>query len=228
MTAPARRSGRPRESVLTRELIMNTALRLLDERGEQGAGIREIARELGVRPSALYNHVRGQDDIIGGVRELVSDRIDTSGFGVLPWNEALHRWAVSYRNAFAAHPPTIALLAVRPLEPGLRTNHMYDEVCEGLTEAGWPIERVLTVIVSLESFVLGAALDEAAPDDMLDPGEGAGLPHFRAAYVARARDLETRGISASELAFHTGLETMLAGLSAEFAGLVAAKTPMVG
>ncbi|MGK0722046.1 TetR/AcrR family transcriptional regulator [Leucobacter sp. W1478] len=228
MTAPTRRSGRPRSAVLTRELIMRTALRLLDERGEHGAGIREIARELGVRPSALYNHVTGQDDIVGGVRELVSDRIDVSMFDELPWYEALRLWAVSYRNAFAAHPPTIALLAVRPLEPGLRTNHMYDRVCAGLITAGWPLERVLTVVVELESFVLGSALDEAAPDDMLDPGVGEGLPHFRAAYAARARDLQTRGLSASELAFRSGLEAMLTGLRAEWEAYSSVRSEIEG
>ena len=80
----ARKSGRPRVAVLSRDLILETALKLLDERGEQGAGIRDIARALEVRPSALYNHISGQDDIIAGIRELVSDRTGAlSPFGEL-------------------------------------------------------------------------------------------------------------------------------------------------
>lgn len=217
MSTSGRRSGRPREAVLTRDLIMHTALRLLDERGEQGASMRDIARELGVRPSALYNHVRGADDLIGGVRELVSDRIDVSGFGHRPWDEALEQWAVSYRNAFAAHPPTIALLGVRPLEPGSRTSGMYDVVCGALLDAGWPAGEVLTVVVGLESFILGSALDEAAPDDMLDPGPGGGAPHFRAAYAAREAALAEQGLGASEAAFRAGLTAHLAGLRAAYA-----------
>ncbi|MBO1901704.1 TetR/AcrR family transcriptional regulator C-terminal domain-containing protein [Leucobacter weissii] len=214
--AATRGSGRPRQAVLDRELILRTALRLLDERGEQGAGIRDIARELGVRPSALYNHVAGQDDIIAGLRELVSDRIDVDGFGSLPWDAAVRLWARSYRRAFAAHPPTIALLAVRPLVPGSRTGRMYDAVCAGFLAAGWPEERVLTVVVALESFILGSALDQVAPDDMLDPGDGDDLQHFRAAYAARARGLAER--RASDAAFETGLDALLAGLGAELAG----------
>src|SRR5690606_6509908 len=107
MALSTRGLGRPRQAVLSRELILHTALRLVDERGENGAGIRDIARELGVRPSALYNHIKGQDDLIDGIRELVSDRIDVSAFGVAPWDEAARQWARSYRSAFAAHPPTI-------------------------------------------------------------------------------------------------------------------------
>src|SRR5690606_33607761 len=125
-------------------------------------------------------------DLIAGIRELVSDRIDVSGFGTLPWDAAVDRWARSYREAFARHPPTIALLAVRPIAGATRTNRMYDDVCGGLVAAGWPEHEVLTVIVALESFILGAALDHSAPDDMLDIGDDESAPNFRAAYRARS------------------------------------------
>lgn len=214
MPAQARRSGRPRVPVLSRELILDTALKLLDERGEQGAGVRDIARALEVRPSALYNHVSGQDDIIAGIRELVSDRIDVSGFGTLSWDDAVRRWAWSYRNAFAAHPPTIAVLAVTQLVPRSRTSRMYEAVCRGMIEAGWPESRVLDVVVSLECFILGAALDHVAPDDMLDPGDDESAAHFVAAYAARPGG--SGGRRPTDLVFETGLEAMLAGLTASY------------
>jgi AcrR family transcriptional regulator len=214
MAAQARKSGRPRVPVLSRELILETALKLLDERGEQGAGVRDIARALEVRPSALYNHVSGQDDIIAGIRELVSDRIDVSGFGALSWDDAVRRWAWSYRNAFAAHPPTIAVLAVAQLVPKSRTSRMYEAVCKGLVEAGWPESRVLDVIVSLECFILGAALDHVASDDMLDPGADEDAAHFVAAYAARpGRSGEQRP---TDRVFEMGLDAMLAGLTASY------------
>lgn len=232
--AKRRGSGRPRTTVLTRELILSTALRLLDERGEDGAGMRDIARELGVRPSALYNHISGQDDLIAGIRELVSDRIDVSGFGVLPWDAAVAQWARSYRDAFARHPPTIALLAVRPLAGATRTNEMYDAVCAGLVDAGWPESEVLTVVVALENFILGAALDHTAPDDMFDlseevagemsadepsaaepaASEARDFPHFTSAYESRAAALN--GSRPTDLAFELGLEALLVGLRSRY------------
>ena len=210
MASATRGTGRPRQAVLTRDLIMRTALRLLDERGEQGAGIRDIARELGVRPSALYNHIGGQEDLTSGIRELVSDRIDVSGFGEMPWEDAVKRWAWSYRRAFAAHPPTIAILAVRPLVPRSRTSRMYDAVCRGFIDAGWPEHEALTAIVALECFILGGALDDTAPDDMLDPGDDDENPAFRTAYAARATALG--GQRSAEVTFGVGLEAMIAGL----------------
>lgn len=217
MPAQARKSGRPRIAVLSRELILETALKLLDERGEQGAGVRDIARALDVRPSALYNHVSGQDDIIAGIRELVSDRIDVSGFETLAWDDAVRQWARSYRNAFAAHPPTIAMLAVAQLMPRSRTSKMYDAVCAGLINAGWPEASVLNVIVALECFILGAALDHVAPDDMLDPGDDDESTSFVTAYRAR---VEARSeLRPSDEMFELGLEAMLAGLTTTYQSL---------
>ncbi|RGE19832.1 TetR/AcrR family transcriptional regulator [Leucobacter sp. wl10] len=217
--AQRRGAGRPRGRVLSRQLILETGLRLIDERGEAGAGMRAIAQELGVRPSSLYNHVSGRDELIAGIRELISDRIDTSAFDAEPWHQALHDWAHAYRAAFAAHPPTITMFAVAPLEPGSRTALMYDRVCEALHGAGWPRERVLTIVVALESFILGSALDSSAADDMLDPGSRIDTPAFTAAYHERARLLAGTGERPADAAFQAGLAAMIAGLRAEFAAL---------
>lgn len=218
MAASTRRTGRPSVAVLSRQLILETALRLIDERGERGAGMRDLARELGVQPSALYNHVKGREDVIDGIRELVSDRFDVSGFGSLPWDSAIERWARSYFYSFAAHPPTIALLAVQPLAEGSRTSRMYDAVCAGLVEAGWPEDNVMKVVVTLECFILGSALDHAAPDDMLDPGKDPEVPVFRASYDARLAVVGSG--HQAEATFEFGLKAMLAGLKASYDELV--------
>lgn len=215
-----RRAGRPRTPLLSRVLIIETALRLLDERGEAGAGMREVARELGVRPSALYNHVAGQEDLIGGIRELISDRIDVGCFDDHRWDDALIKWADSYRAAFAAHPPTIALLATTPLTPDSRTSLMYDAVVHALVRSGWPEERALTVIVAIESFVLGAALDAAADPDMLDPGARGDVPEFSRAFAARRVALAAEGNGPADAAYRLGIDAMVGGLRAELAAIV--------
>jgi AcrR family transcriptional regulator len=210
-----RSAGRPKVAVLNRELILRTALSLLDERGAHGFGMREIARDLGVRPSALYNHVRNKDEVFDGIRDLLCARFDLSGFDTEPWDVALIRWARSYRDSFAAHPPTIAVLAVQPLAPGSRAGLMYETVVGGLIGGGWPPERVLNIIVALESFIVGSVLDHAAPDDMLNPAEDAALPALHQAYASRQASLGHLG--PADAAFDTGLQAIIAGFRAEFA-----------
>jgi AcrR family transcriptional regulator len=208
---PARRAGRPRTTVLTRDLIAHAALRLLDESGADGFTMARLAQALRVRPSALYNHVEGKEDVIAAVRELVSDRIDVDAFADEPWDAAMLAWARSYRVAFAAHPPTIALLATLPLTGALRTMRMYDTVVAAMVRAGWPEQEVLPTIVAVESFILGSALDAIAPADMLDPaGAEAEVPAFSSAYRARARSLGDA--PPADAAFEIGLRALLDGL----------------
>lgn len=212
---PRRRAGRPHSKVLSRDLIFQTALKLLDMRGSHGSGMRDIARELGVQPSALYNHVAGHDEVIAGIRELVGDRIDVAAFSVLPWEESLAEWAISYRAAFAAHPPTIALLAVTPVLPDSRISLMYESVLSALARAGWPEAELLSVMVTLESFILGSALDAAATDEILDPGDRSDVPVYSAAHAARRLAIGDR--RPADVAFELGLEAMICGLRARLA-----------
>lgn len=212
---PARRVGRPRTAVLTRELIAEAALRLLDESGADGFTMARLAQALRVRPSALYNHVDGKEDVIAGVRELVSDRIDVSAFETHPWDAAMRVWAHSYRVAFAAHPPTVALLATLPLTGALRTMQMYDTVVAAMVRAGWPEPEVLPTIVAVESFILGSALDAIAPADMFDPsGAEDAVPAFASAYEARSASLGA--VPPADAAFETGLAALLDGLRVRY------------
>lgn len=216
---PKRRVGRPSKSVLSRRLILETGLRLIDQHGAQGVGMRAIAKELGVRPSALYNHVAGQDDLVAGVRELISDRISVEMFASQPWDQALAAWAAHYRGTFAAHPPTIAMLAVLPLSENSATSGMYEVVIAGLVRGGWSGEQALTLVVALESFILGSALDMAADDDMLDPGCRDDVPEFTAAFRDRARALAERGGNPADASFELGLRALLTGFRAEYEAL---------
>lgn len=215
-SALTRRVGRPSVAVLTRELISEAGLRLLDERGADGFTMARLAAALDVRPSALYNHVESKDEVIAGIRELISDRIDVSAFATQPWDDALAQWAHSYRHAFAAHPPTIAILATMPLRGATRTMRMYEVVVAALGRAGWPEAEILPSIVALESFILGSALDAIAPGDMFDPAESApDVPAFASAY--RARQDAVGAAAPADGAFAAGLRAMIDGMRSRYA-----------
>lgn len=169
-----------------------------------------LAGELGVKPPALYHYVKNKQALLVGMREVVSDSIDTSGFGVEPWAVAVDRWARSYRRAFSSHPNAIALLATEPITGATRTLQMYERVIQGFLGAGWPASRVMGDLVALESLILGAALDAVAPEDMFDPGEAAGeVPGLVGVLACRA----VSGGSRADASFEVGLEVMIEGLA---------------
>ncbi|MGW4821312.1 TetR/AcrR family transcriptional regulator [Streptomyces sp. NPDC004227] len=199
-------------------MIVRGALDLIDEVGAEGFSIALLARRLRVRPSSLYNHVKGKDDILAGVRELVADPIDAKVFDTLPWDEALVSWARLYRAAFAAHPQTISLLATMPVSGAHRTLRMYESVVGGLERGGWPTASVIPVMVGVESFILGSALDLVAPAAMFDPGpDSPQVPRFTAAVHARDEVSAARGRPAADLAFEVALAALVDGLRARLA-----------
>ena len=52
---------------LSLDLIIDTALRLVEERGPMGLSMRELADALDVKAASLYNHISGMDDLMGQV-----------------------------------------------------------------------------------------------------------------------------------------------------------------
>ncbi len=48
----------------TKKKILDASLELFSRNGFNATSVRQIAREVGVRESAIYNHFKGKDDII--------------------------------------------------------------------------------------------------------------------------------------------------------------------
>ena len=53
---------------LSRERVIDAALRVMDTDGLEAVSMRRIAREVGVEAMSLYNHVHDKDDLLEGIR----------------------------------------------------------------------------------------------------------------------------------------------------------------
>ena len=127
--------GRPHTPLLDRDRIADAALKLTDRRGD--FTILDLSRALKVTPAALYHHVHGRDGIIALMRERMARTVDASGFGQEPWDQALRRWVVSYRDTFSADPGTIGMLAAEPVaDPAVHAQ--YEQAVIALEDAGFP------------------------------------------------------------------------------------------
>lgn len=218
--AAPRGRGRPSRPLLSREKITTAALAVVGRAGYEGLTMAALARELKTAPSALYNHVESKDEVLNWVQDYVCDTIDTSGFGADPWDLAITRWAHSYREAFAPHPPLIPIIAVFPVAGAPHTLAMYESVADGLRAGGWPLDMVVDVIVAVESFVLGSAMDVSAPEGIFDVGDRRKLaPTFADAVAARP----ARGAASADAAFGLGLNALVAGLRGTLAAVRATR-----
>ncbi|GLX00404.1 TetR/AcrR family transcriptional regulator C-terminal domain-containing protein [Microtetraspora sp. NBRC 16547] len=212
MSRHTRPAGRPRRAILSAEAIYRAALDLIDGEGIEAFSLVRLAKALGVRMPSLYNHVDSREQVVHGVRILLAAEMDWSPLGRLTWDQVLAEWARSYRAVFAEHPNTVKLLATTPV----RTSEVLDQyelVVASLEDAGWRSDQVIWILTTLEAFILGSALDLAAPEEMIDLSADA-TRHPRLAAAVQATPTSGRADSAFEL----GLVALLAGLRAQLGG----------
>src|ERR671918_868106 len=102
MAAKVSVKARPREP-LTRDRVLRAALALADHGGVEALSMRNLARELGVVPMALYKHVANKDELLDGMIDVVVGEIDPPETGV-DWKTAIRRRILSARRALLRHP----------------------------------------------------------------------------------------------------------------------------
>ena len=199
--------ARPRQTLLTRERIVDTAAARVDAEGLDAVSVRRLATELGVQGPSLYNHFGTKAEILDAVADAVIARVDVSAFGEYEWDEALRRWAHSYHAELSAHPNIVPVLAHGPgTRPAALA--MADAVYGALIKAGWSPARATHIGALMRYLVTGSALGSFALGFPDDPDLYEQYPHLHHAH--RLADHRQR---VDEGAFVLGLETLLAGLA---------------
>ena len=59
----------------TKNQILTVALNLFSEKGFDGISVRDIAKEVGVRESALYKHFKNKQEILDKIAEKMSEEV---------------------------------------------------------------------------------------------------------------------------------------------------------
>jgi AcrR family transcriptional regulator len=204
--------ARPRTPLLSRELIRETTLGLIDTHGLAAVSMRKIAAELGVRAPSLYSHYANKDELLDDIGDMIAERIDVTGFATGDWKNALRIWARSYRAALAEHPNMVPFLAS---SPGNRSGALdaADAIHGGLTRAGWPPRTATLIGASIKYIVVGSAITSFAGgflDDLDIYNER--YPHLSQAHRLReyAAEIDADG-------FELALESFLRGLDLQYA-----------
>ncbi len=200
--------ARPRQSLLTRQRIVEAASALVDDEGLDAVSVRRLAAELGVQGPSLYNHFTTKAEILDAVADAVVAQVDVSAFAVYDWPEALRRWARSYHDVLRAHRNIVPVLAAGP---GRRpaTLAMAEAVYGALIEAGWSPARATHIGALMRYLITGSALGSFAMGFPGDPRLYERFPHLHRAHLLAAHSDRV-----DEGAFDLGLETLVSGLEA--------------
>jgi AcrR family transcriptional regulator len=162
---------------LTRDRIIDAALRIVDGQGLSRLTMRRLGDSLEVEAMAIYHHLpRGKEQLLDGLVEHVAVHpAPVSGAAGRDWRQRLSTWADGYRDRLLDHAGVLPLLVTRRNPAALSSTAA--SLQEVLRQAGHPEVPAATGAHTLLSFVIGhtalevraqAARQAADPDDTID------------------------------------------------------------
>ncbi len=159
-TQPPKRARARKRLPVTRARALSTAVALADQGSIESLSMRKLAAELGIEAMSLYYHVKGKDDILDGMVDIVFDEIGVPTPGE-EWRTGMKKRAESTRAVLARHPWAISILDSRT-SPGPATLRHLDVVIAFLRGAGFSVPMAAHALSLLDSYVRGFAMQEAS------------------------------------------------------------------
>jgi AcrR family transcriptional regulator len=112
------RLERQARTPLSRDAIVDAALRVLEREGPDGLSMRRLAEELGTGAASLYWHVANKDQLIELVVDRVLSEISVPEPDPSRWREQSVEWMLEARAVLQRHPGVGALTLGRiPIGP---------------------------------------------------------------------------------------------------------------
>jgi AcrR family transcriptional regulator len=213
-------SHKPR---LSRDLVLSSALELVDAEGLDALTMRRLGQVLGRDPMSLYRYAENRAALLDGVSELVLDEL--SIFPADPdWKAQLRRIAHDLRSLALRHPNVVPLLVTRPLSTplGLRplgTVRPLEQILALLIDAGFNPDDALHVYRAYYGFLYGHILNELQ-EFVVDPEENEALLRL-GLHRLPAKDFPLLRALAPVLADYDGAAELDQGISILLSGLEA-------
>ncbi len=154
MTRTTKRAER--RAPLSRERVLDAAIKLADRGGLESLTMRRLGQELGVEGMALYYHFANKDEVIDGMVDLVFSEIDLPAAGA-DWKTAMRQRAQSLRETLLRHRWALGLMESRRI-PGAANLRHHDAVIGSLRSAGLDMPTIAHAYSLLDSYIYGFAL----------------------------------------------------------------------
>jgi AcrR family transcriptional regulator len=155
-------------ATLSRDRILGAAVALADRDGIAALSMRNLARDLGVDPMSLYNHVRDKDALLEGAVDLVIADIEPVLDGP-DWRASLRATVYAARSTLKRHPWAKGVIQTRTSGTPAFLRYM-EAVLTIFHDGGVPIGVAHHAVHILGSRLLGFSQDLFDdPDRRPDP-----------------------------------------------------------
>jgi AcrR family transcriptional regulator len=159
-----RRRRRPTKQgvVLSEELIVETALRLIEEHGADALSVRRLGRALGADPSSLYRYFRHTDDLMLAIADELIGRTLRTWRPTGDWRADLRDLGLRM-HAGALAQPRAAVLSSYRVTGRVHEIQAVEAILGVLRDAGFPDAEAVRLYHAFVDQVLAfGALDSAS------------------------------------------------------------------
>lgn len=198
---------------LTRERIVEAAMRVIDNEGLEALSMRRLGTELGVNPMAAYHYVPNKAALYDLVLDEVMSGVDLSTIDeARPIDVRLKQAGRAYRTAILLHPRAIPVLAARSVRT-ITSLRPVEAFLGLLLEAGLDPMQSLAAVDAVAQYILGGAMgyyhhlvdSEAGAQRDFDPIDPAEFPHM-------TRVLAEGAYLGFECEYEFGMDVIVRGL----------------
>jgi AcrR family transcriptional regulator len=144
-----------RDHHLTRQELLDAALRVVDEEGLAALTMRRLADAVGVEPMSLYHHVPSKEALLDQTVERMRSEMRLPEPMPRDWPEILEVIFVEYRRVLVAHPNLLPLAS-------RRTDNTSISGLEFLVQQGIELGAAVELYQSLVAFTIGFSALSAA------------------------------------------------------------------
>ncbi len=150
--------GRPSKPLLSKEMIVDAAMAIVDESGISTMTTRAIAKRLGVGQASLYNHITSREELLDLLNARILAGVDLTPLDHPDWAEAVYGGTLAFLAALQQHPNMMRILATRPArtDPSLA---YYERMHERLRGAGLSAQDSARFLFAIDDYCIGAALN---------------------------------------------------------------------
>jgi AcrR family transcriptional regulator len=220
-------TARTGDGKITRDLVLATALEIIDRDGVDALSMRRLGAALERDPMILYRHAPGKTALLDGVVETVLAQLSVDPADP-DWTAQLRVVAREYRALALAHPNVVPLLVTRPLATPLAlrprgTLRPLEDLLALLTRAGFSGPDALHIYRALFGFLNGHVLNELQ-ELVENPDETDDLLRL-GMHRLPLREFPLLRSLAHSLACYDGAAELERGLDILIAGLAATLSP---
>ncbi|MCP2339015.1 TetR/AcrR family transcriptional regulator [Actinomadura rupiterrae] len=184
-----RRRRRPTKqgTVLSEDLIVETALRLIARHGAAALTVRRLGAALGADPSSLYRYFRDTDDLLLAVADELIGRTQAGWAPTGEWRSDLREIGLRIHASYQAHPQ-LAMLATHRTTGRGNEMRAVEAILGVLRTAGFPDAEAVTLYHAFIDHALGMAALEAASMALPPAARDAELRVWRGQYTELSPD----------------------------------------